>query len=1410
MNVGDGVDIKGATDMMITAMKAFNIQAEDALSIVDKYNEIGNNFALSATDIGDAMQRSASVLAASNTSFDESIALITAGNEILQDPEKTGTALRTIALRIRGAKSELEEMGEETDYVVHSTSKLRELIKGYTSIGGKYEGFDIMEDENTFKSLADIIKGIGKVYGEMSDIDRTAMLEKLAGKNRSNALAAMLQNYKQIDNVLQSIEESEGSALEENAHIVDSIQGRITILQTSAENFWQSFIETDTVKSAVTLLTDLLNALTKIIDTVGTMPIVLGSVGAVWGHQVGLIRNYITAIRDLTAAQAALTAAQKAFDDEAATGAVDSLTRANLERAEQSVNGARANVTANNPLVRMVKGYLALPMAAKIAIPALTAIGITLGIVISKQSEHIKKTREMAEEYAKSSKELKGYEEKIKQLHEVIDDENSTTAQVIEAKEQLNEINNELMDSYGNLKGSIDLANMSLEESLKLTERLNQTKLNEVLSNAQSKTWGISRAVADGFNISKDIIGFASPFDSEYEAAINFMSNGINYRSGREIQLNAGESIKRADLLEELGDFNNIYQQRDAILRDIEKQSNIITNELSSDKEIKQAQKRLTLLNKIKDDYEKAFKDYENIGVAYGSRLLNGKYAIGFSDFQEAQTKYILDKTDENKEAVRESIRELWTGAADEDKAAIEAYFKMMHPDLGQFSNWRFEDWLDKEQYINTYRLAGNDDNGYHSQVDNTYKSARDFLKNIGANATNELMEGDWLKAANLSPEAFEKFLISNHFDKATEDALADFRNFAQNNSEFDVQQLVDIIHEAGYAKTINEKEVEEAIEKSRIQSIEQYGTNFAAAFDELNIKTKEEVSKWDEIREKTDDATAAVEMYRIAMSGIGGTVSASRVLKDMEEQYKPVFDSMAKAYKAIWTDKNTFNGTKNLTSEQIQEVNAQIDSLNDKLKEVGGEGIDSDQINEFILTLADANATATELQDQFNGIATSLVDSLNPSLGAASGETAKLIQKTLTEMGVVNAEEVTMSRLGYTFETYEKAKEEAANIGFDLDDDIAQLDEEYLELIVNNEALMDYYNGRILAMADHIETSEDVRALLKLCSALKITKLGLIDVAETEKKLNEADDLEKAARALGAGSASYNNMMERATKLRDEAQTAISEVDWRAEVNAIWDGNKVKDSSTSDKGKDTKQKFDWIERAIKKIQRAVTNLGKVADATYKTWGERLDAIIGKTEEFHDEIGQFGRGNIDLYNRPVYRTIDENGDEWTETTFSHVEEDEYGRWVLVPRIARDDRGNAYEMSEQEAWDHYYDTGEYLGIFDTIEEANEYAEKLHLQQEAIYDDYDNFTSGKYQKLKEEIALQEQASQAYMAEARAIGLSAEYVNKIQNGKMDIETVTDEKLKEAISDYQELYLNMQPYLMMVWKIILIAGNP
>lgn len=78
-NVGDGIeDISTASESIISTMKAFGIEASGAMLIVDKFNEVGNNFAISSVGVGDALQRSASALAAGNNDLDESIALITA------------------------------------------------------------------------------------------------------------------------------------------------------------------------------------------------------------------------------------------------------------------------------------------------------------------------------------------------------------------------------------------------------------------------------------------------------------------------------------------------------------------------------------------------------------------------------------------------------------------------------------------------------------------------------------------------------------------------------------------------------------------------------------------------------------------------------------------------------------------------------------------------------------------------------------------------------------------------------------------------------------------------------------------------------------------------------------------------------------------------------------------------------------------------------------------------------------------------------------------------------------------------------------------------------------------------------------------------------------------------------------
>ena len=83
-------DINEASQSIISTMKAFNIEAEDSISIVDKFNETGNRYAISSKGIGDALQRSAAALAQAGNDLNESIGLIVGGNAVVQDPDVVG------------------------------------------------------------------------------------------------------------------------------------------------------------------------------------------------------------------------------------------------------------------------------------------------------------------------------------------------------------------------------------------------------------------------------------------------------------------------------------------------------------------------------------------------------------------------------------------------------------------------------------------------------------------------------------------------------------------------------------------------------------------------------------------------------------------------------------------------------------------------------------------------------------------------------------------------------------------------------------------------------------------------------------------------------------------------------------------------------------------------------------------------------------------------------------------------------------------------------------------------------------------------------------------------------------------------------------------------------------------------
>lgn len=101
-NVGDDITIDEANESLVSTLQGYKLAADDAEHIVDVFNEVSNNEAISSAGIGEALQRSAASFNAANTSLEQSVALVTATNSVLQDPEKVGNMWKTVSARIRG------------------------------------------------------------------------------------------------------------------------------------------------------------------------------------------------------------------------------------------------------------------------------------------------------------------------------------------------------------------------------------------------------------------------------------------------------------------------------------------------------------------------------------------------------------------------------------------------------------------------------------------------------------------------------------------------------------------------------------------------------------------------------------------------------------------------------------------------------------------------------------------------------------------------------------------------------------------------------------------------------------------------------------------------------------------------------------------------------------------------------------------------------------------------------------------------------------------------------------------------------------------------------------------------------------------------------------------------------------
>lgn len=289
-NVGE-VDDDTAISDIVAAMKAFNIEAQDSIAIVDSLNKLGDEFATDAKSLGEGLRNTASSMAAAGNDINQTLAILTGGGEITRNIGELSDSLRVASMRLRGMKDELQAIGEEYEDI-ESISKIQTQIYNLTN-----GSVNIFKNDGSLKSTYEQLKEISEVYFDLNDSARADLTEIMFGKNRANQGIAILQAFQsgQIQKAYEASVNSAGSAMQKQERLLASLEAKTQQFEAAFQSLSNTVVDSDMLKGIVDLGTEgvsSLEGLIKVLEYINSLfGLTTKNMGGLLGAVSGLLMN---------------------------------------------------------------------------------------------------------------------------------------------------------------------------------------------------------------------------------------------------------------------------------------------------------------------------------------------------------------------------------------------------------------------------------------------------------------------------------------------------------------------------------------------------------------------------------------------------------------------------------------------------------------------------------------------------------------------------------------------------------------------------------------------------------------------------------------------------------------------------------------------------------------------------------------------------------------------------------------------------------------------------------------------------------------------------------------------------------------------------------------------------------------
>lgn len=279
-SISPGMSTDNATDYLVSTMQAYSVKVDEVeRKILDNVNRIGNTFATTNAEIGEMLTRSSAAMHEANNTLEQTIALESAAVQITRNAETTGTAFRTVSMRIRGFDEETEELSTDLENIAGDLADL-------TKINGQ-GGIKIFTDESRteYKSTYQILKELADIWDDLTDKQHADILEKIAGKRGGQVISGLLNNFGEVERAMTEMEGAAGSAESEMKIIQESLGFKINAFKQTWIGMLQKSIDRGDIGNWVDGLTNLSKGLDDVIDKFGIFKSLIVSVAGVLGSK---------------------------------------------------------------------------------------------------------------------------------------------------------------------------------------------------------------------------------------------------------------------------------------------------------------------------------------------------------------------------------------------------------------------------------------------------------------------------------------------------------------------------------------------------------------------------------------------------------------------------------------------------------------------------------------------------------------------------------------------------------------------------------------------------------------------------------------------------------------------------------------------------------------------------------------------------------------------------------------------------------------------------------------------------------------------------------------------------------------------------------------------------------------------